>query len=212
MSRPTVVCLTPVKNEEWILERFLAAASLWADVIIVADQHSTDRSREIVSSFEKVQLIENPNPEFNEPERQALLITAARERVPGPRLLLALDADEALSGNFTTSPEWERILAAAPGTSIRLHWANVTPSGQEYWSTGSLTEWGFVDDGTPHAGKTIHSPRVPVRAGGPVLDCAELHFLHLQYIDPARTASKQRWYQCYERLRQPETSPVRLFD
>ncbi|MEM1060314.1 MAG: glycosyltransferase, partial [Verrucomicrobiota bacterium] len=46
----------------------------------------------------------------------------------------------------------------------------------------------------------------------PVLDCAELHFLHLQYIDPARTASKQRWYQCYERLRQPETSPVRLFD
>jgi hypothetical protein len=25
MNRPTIICLTPVKNEAWILERFLKA-------------------------------------------------------------------------------------------------------------------------------------------------------------------------------------------
>ena len=43
-ERAKVICMTPVKNEEWIMERFLAAASLWADCIIVADQHSQDRT------------------------------------------------------------------------------------------------------------------------------------------------------------------------
>jgi len=212
MSQPTVVCLTPVKNEEWILERFLAAASLWADVIIVADQHSTDRTRDIARSFEKVKLIENPNPAYHESERQALLIAAAREHVPGPRLLLALDADEALSGDFTTSAEWPRLLAAGPGTVMRFRWANVRAGGKQYWPSRGLTEWGFMDDGTPHEGRPIHSPRVPIPKEAPVIDCTELHFMHFQYIDPDRVASKQRWYQCYERLEQPDLSPVRLFD
>ena len=32
-ERPKIICLTPVKNEEWILRRFLRLASLWADHI-----------------------------------------------------------------------------------------------------------------------------------------------------------------------------------
>lgn len=212
MSSPTVVCLTPVKDEEWILERYLAAVSLWADVIIVADQNSSDRSREIARSFPKVRLIENPNPQYNETDRQALLINAAREMVPGPRLLLALDADEAITGNWTTSPEWTQILAAEPGTSLRFHWANVKAGARQYWRSRGSSAWGFVDDGTPHQGEIIHSPRVPMKEDGPVLTCTELHFLHFQYIDPARVASKQRWYQCYERLRDPSQRPAALFD
>ena len=35
-----IICLTPVKNEGWILERFLKCTSLWADYIIIADQSS----------------------------------------------------------------------------------------------------------------------------------------------------------------------------
>ncbi|MDR1737564.1 MAG: hypothetical protein LBR66_01915 [Candidatus Symbiothrix sp.] len=27
--KPAIICLTPVKNEAWILDRFLTAASLW---------------------------------------------------------------------------------------------------------------------------------------------------------------------------------------
>ena len=78
MKTPQIICLTPVKNEAWILERFLECASLWADQIIIADQGSDDGSREIARSFNKVQLIENSAKVFNEPERQKLLIEAAR--------------------------------------------------------------------------------------------------------------------------------------
>jgi len=28
---PTIICLTPVRNKAWILDRFLQATSLWAD-------------------------------------------------------------------------------------------------------------------------------------------------------------------------------------
>ena len=36
------VCLTPTRNESWIIKQFVAAAELWASHIIVADQGSTD--------------------------------------------------------------------------------------------------------------------------------------------------------------------------
>ena len=38
---PTVICLTPVRNESWILERFRPGASMWADHIVIADQRRT---------------------------------------------------------------------------------------------------------------------------------------------------------------------------
>src|SRR5437667_3161139 len=98
-ERPTIICLTPVKNEAWILDRFLQCASLWADHIIVADQCSEDESREIVGRHPKVILIENPSPVYDEGARQKLLLEAAR-RIPGKRLLIALDADEMLTANW----------------------------------------------------------------------------------------------------------------
>ena len=104
-NNATLVCLTPVKNESWILHRFLKSASLWADHIIIADQNSTDNSREIALQYSKVILIENNAEEFNEPERQKLLIDKARE-IEGKRVIIALDADEMLTSNFLTSPEW----------------------------------------------------------------------------------------------------------
>ena len=78
MKKPFLICLTPVKNEAWILHAFLKATSLWADYIIIADQMSTDGSREIALSYPKVILIDNDNQEFNEVERQKMLIDKAR--------------------------------------------------------------------------------------------------------------------------------------
>ena len=52
MEKPLLVVLTPVFNEAWILPAFLKATSLWADYIIIADQMSTDGSREIYKEFE----------------------------------------------------------------------------------------------------------------------------------------------------------------
>ncbi len=90
MPRPTVICLTPVRNEAWILERFLRCASLWADHIVIADQRSDDGSPEIARRFPKVLLIANDTVGLDEAARQRLLLAAAR-RIAGPRLLVTLD-------------------------------------------------------------------------------------------------------------------------
>ncbi len=212
MPRPTLICLTPVRNEEWVLERFLQCASLWADRIIIADQGSTDRSAAIAAAHPKVHLIPNPHPAYDECARQKLLIDEARALVPGPRLLVALDADEVFTGNFAESAEWPKILNASPGTVIYFKWINLKPGGREAWLSDTAFPWGFVDDGAAHSGETIHSQRVPVRVDSPKIFCEEIKVLHLQYIDTLRMESKHRWYQCFERLQNPAMSAIRLFD
>ncbi len=197
---PEIVCLTPVKNEAWILERFLTCASDWADRIIVADQGSDDGSREIARRFPKVELIENSGQEYDESQRQQQLIAAAR-RHPGPRLLIALDADEFLTATFRSSPEWHMTLRAIPGTIVNFQWACVLPDRTSYYVFPSELPLGYMDDGAEHRGDPIHSPRVPLPATSPRLSLREIKVMHLSTIDLARFRSKIRWYQCWELLK-----------
>lgn len=162
-ERAKVICMTPVKNEEWIMKRFLAAASLWADCIIVADQHSTDRTVQICQEFPKVQLISNPSESFNENGRQKLLIEEAR-KIPGKKLLVALDADEFLTGNFEVSPEWEEMVTAAPGTVFRMKWPCIAADFAHFWMTeGADNVFAMMDDGTPHEGERCTASGCPCR-------------------------------------------------
>ena len=48
-NRPTMIVITPVRNEAWVLDAFLTCTSSWADYIILADQHSDDGTREIAA-------------------------------------------------------------------------------------------------------------------------------------------------------------------
>ena len=164
-----IICLTPIKNEAWILERFLKCASLWADHIIIADQKSDDGSAEIAKSYQKVIYVSNDSDEFNEPERQKLLIDTARE-IPGEKVLIALDADEVLTSNFVNSPEWQTLINSPVGTIIKFQWVNLMDDLQHCWIPDSFYPWGFVDDGSEHKGCLIHSHRVPlpVRPAGPL--------------------------------------------
>jgi hypothetical protein len=114
------VVIVPVRDEADILPRFLSTTLLWADSVIIADQCSTDGSADVARQFPRVTVVENPSPVFSEDERQRILIEAARSLVPEPRVLVALDADEILSANALTSPEWRAAVAAAPGTSGRI--------------------------------------------------------------------------------------------
>ena len=54
MSTPIHIVMTPVRNEAWVLRAFLETTSLWADYIIIADQMSTDDSREMAKEYPKV--------------------------------------------------------------------------------------------------------------------------------------------------------------
>jgi len=210
MMKPTVICLTPVRNEAWILDRFLQAASLWADYIILADQHSEDSSREIALRYPKVRLIENPDPKFNEPIRQRLLIAEAR-KIEGPRLLITLDADEIFTPNILTSSEWQQILESAPGTAIHFRWANLRPGFKKFWY-GAWFPWGYMDDGLEHnPDLLIHCTRIPMRHGSPVLVAREIEVLHFQYTAWERMRAKHRYYQQFERITFPNKSALDIF-
>lgn len=213
MVKPNIICLTPVKNEAWILERFLKCASLWADHIIIADQSSSDSSREIAQKFSKVSLINNPNNELNQGIHQQLLIDAAR-KFPGPRILVALDADEMLTSNFLESPEWKTIVQSPPGTIIELQWVNILPDFLSYW-------WPvkqdfhypviFIDDNSEYKGNSIHCSRIPEPDFAPRIRLKDIKLLHYSYTDWDRAKSKQRWYQCWEKINQPSRNSVWLF-
>ncbi len=210
MDNPAIICLTPVKNEAGILDRFLKCASLWADYIIVADQRSDDKTREIASSYSKVILVDNPSPTYNEFERQKILLSAAR-RIPGPRLLIALDADEALTANFLCSPEWNTVLQAPVGTIIRFQWVNLLPGCTSYWLSPYDFPWGFIDDGSEHIGEKIHSPRIPLPTHAPMIALQDIKVLHYQYTHWERMKSKRRWYQCWERHNHPSRRSIPIY-
>ena len=204
-----VVCITPIKNESWILDRFLESVSLWADHIIIADQNSTDNSREIALQYSKVILIENNAEEFNEPERQKLLIDKARE-IKGKRVIIALDADEMLTSNFLTSPEWQTIINSPEGTIFEFEWVNILPDMKHCWLVGGR-QFGYVDDGFKHQGIQIHSPRIPINQNSSVIKLTEIKILHYQYTNWERMESKHRWYQCWERVNNPSKSAIDIY-
>ncbi len=210
MPTPTVICLTPVKNERWILERFLKCASLWADHIVIADHMSDDGSREIARRFPKVLLVDNPSPAFDQGERHRMLIEAAR-LIPGPRLLIAMDADEMLTANFLDSPEWKTVLQAPAGTVIRFLLAVVRADLATYWLVPAPFLFGFMDDGSDYVGREIHSPRIPLPSRAPTITLNEIKFLHYVGADAERWDSKHRWYQCWERVHHPERRAVSIY-
>jgi glycosyltransferase involved in cell wall biosynthesis len=209
--RPTIVCVTPVRNEAWTIERFLEAALTWADLVIVADQASTDGTRDLAGRYERVVVIENPGPAYDEGARQRLLLEAARRHVPGPRVVVALDADEALTPPWLAEAEWSRVLAAPPGTTFALRWINVLRDWRTAWVPPDPIPFVFVDDGGEHRGETIHSTRVPVRDPAAVVALEALGNLHFQHTAWERMKAKQRWYQAWEHLEHPRKRPTQLY-
>ncbi len=219
MNRPTIIVLVPVKNEAWILRTFLECASLWADYIIVADQLSEDGSRELAAAFPKVTVIDNLCGEYNEVERQRLLIAAAR-RFPAPRLLIAIDADEIVSANILDSPQWKAALQQPPGTVLDFAKLELYGSKKQYFlhSVEDKNNWipfGYIDDGAEHEGSILHTCRIPEGPDSPRFRLNDLVVLHLTRFNILRAESRDRWYRCFERISFPEKNILtmhRLYD
>jgi glycosyltransferase involved in cell wall biosynthesis len=208
--RPTVICVTPVRNEAWTLERFLHCAETWADVIVIADQGSTDGTREIAEASEKTIVVTNTVDGYDEGQRHRVVLEAARS-VPGPRAILAIDADEALSANVLGSPEWERALRSEPGTVFTAEWINYLPGASHAWVPKTALPFGFIDDGREHNSGRFHVERIVVGPEDPRLSLAPVKLLHFQYIDWQRMKSKQRRYQCAETLYQQSKRPTQFY-
>ena len=212
-ERPTIICITPVRNEAWILERFLQCTSLWADHIVIVDHRSTDGSRAMARAHPKVTLVEYDQEAFDEPERRRLLIETARELpAEGRRLIVSIDADEMLSANYFRSPEWQTVLAAEPGTVVFAQWTNILPDLERAWIPPEYeADIGFMDDGSDFQTRMIHGDRLPRAQGGARLHLRDIKLLHYKFADMERAQSRLRWYQCWETIHNPEHSALGMY-
>ena len=198
-TTPLLIVMTPVRNEAWVLHAFLRATSLWADYIIVADQMSTDGSRDIYPQYDKVILIDNTNPNFNEAERQAMLVAKAREVAAGRDcILFGLDADEILQADWQSTSDGQHILHSVPGDVFWFKWAQLAPDKQHYGDS-TFYPWMFHDDGVePHGNyvRNMHSMRIPYPIGEKQMYYVnDFRVLHCGLLDTERIAAKNRFYQ-----------------
>lgn len=210
-----IIVLTPVKNEAWILNTFLTVCSCFADHIIIADQQSTDGSLGIYPNYPKVVLIENKNPNFNEAERQLLLLKKARELYGKENILLAIDADEILAFNAIKTDDWQKMLAAEPGTVLFFEKPSLYKDSStviRFFHGG----WplGYVDDGAKHFPDKIHSTRIPNPPYASKLYLSKIKFIHYNTIRLDASASKLRFYGMLENVRNTQSlrNRLRMYD
>lgn len=203
-NKPLLIVMTPVKNEAWVLHAFLKATSTWADYIIVADQMSTDGSRDIYPLYPKVIMIDNNNSNFNEPERQAMLISKAREIADGrDTILFALDADEIMEAGFQEKDDWQKIINSKPRDVFWFRWGEMTPEMDYYYEDTLFQPWVFHDDGIEKHGnyvRSMHSMRIPYPIEEKQMYYVnEFRVLHLNYLNSYRVKAKNRFYQVIEK-------------
>jgi len=209
MKKPKVICLTPVRNDSWILDRFLKTASLWADHIIIADQNSTDNSKNICEKYEKVILIDNPFSHFSEYEMRTLLLNESR-KIEGKHVLIYLDSDEILTPNFD-SVEWDTIVNAKEGTMFLASRVNFKKGMNDVWSEEDYI-FGFIDDGSDYDDfGLIHKSRVPKPEKRYKICLNDVKILHFQFTDWQRMLSKHRWFNCFEKFSYKNKSVVDIF-
>ncbi len=208
MTRP-IICVTPVRNEAWVLELFLKAVSRWADHIVITDQRSTDTSRDICSRFPKVELLANSSTDYDEENYRRLALDRARQ-IHRQALIVAMDADELLSGPAVRWLRSERLRTALPGTTWSLPWVNLQRGLERAWSPLRYPVV-FVDDGVPFSGQLIHCPRIPCPERARPVEEEGACLLHLQYLCEDRLRCKQRWYQALEHVRFPRKSAIKIY-
>ena len=213
MSKPLLICITPVKNEAWCLHTFLLCASLWADYIIIADQGSTDGSREIALSYPKVILVDNPADDLHEMNMRRPLFDTAR-KIPGEKILISLDADEIFSANFQETVDWQKVIDAKPGEMLIFKWALINKDRLTYTEPDFWFQCGMYDDGTelPKDGY-IHTARVPWShtQGATEIYICDFKIIHLIDLYEERVKSKHKYYQCLTLINEPQKSIVSLY-
>lgn len=218
-QNPLLIVLTPVMNEAWILPAFLKATSLWADYIIIADQMSTDGSRELYDAYKsercKLIVIDNPRKEMHQAATRRLLFEEAR-KIEGDKILFALDADEFLSGNFVETEGWKTIMNSEPGDVFEFRWMNISSDVQKYtkcetpyyWATHvneELWKGSFPDN-------FIHEWRLPWPSKVNheyIVD--DISFIHYARVNAKREVNKERFYQVSQSASMGKYSGVLFF-
>ena len=203
-NKPTIVVVTPVRNEAWVLDAFLTCTSSWADYIILADQHSDDGTREIASKYEKVILIDNDLSEMNQAAARELMFREV-DKIDGDKIVFALDADEFLSEGFDKTEGWQRIMQSEPNEIFCFKWLNlygdfshtVPDEGFMEWACHFASTVSIAQEYHDREIRAVHEMRIPclptTRASYILIE--DIQFVHLARLNLARQNNKEVFYQ-----------------
>ncbi len=201
-ERPLLVVVSIVRNEAWVLDAFLSAASLWADMIVIADQMSTDGSREIYKRYPKVHVIDNDRPNMHQAASRRLVLNESRRLLNGNNnaVLFALDADEILEGDFMHSEAWNKILHSKPNDCFEWSWMNLLPGDATHYKVPSPYYWAVHVSEQVWEGQfpdiNIHEWRLPFPS--PIdneIVLENFYSLHFGPYNIKRLENKSRFYQ-----------------
>ena len=214
MNKPLLIVLTPVRNEAWILHAFLKATSLWADHIIIADQMSTDGSRDIYPQYEKVIVVDNPRKEMHQAATRRLLFEETK-KIEGDKILFTLDADEFLSGDFIHTHGWQTIMNSEPGDVFEFRWMNLSADSSKY-STWQHYYWAAHIDEDLLNGQFpdnfIHEWRLPwPEHVNHEYKIDDICFVHFARVNALRQRNKERFYQISQSAPMGKYSGVRFY-
>lgn len=220
MSITKIIVATLVKDEAWMLERFLATCSQFADHIIVSDESTGfDNSLEIYKKYPKVILHHNSGFPVSPDIRRKFVFQEARKIACDKRYIIAIDSDEIISANIFESPEWETVLKADPGTLIHLQWVTLWKNCEHFradstYLYGNYNRHIWVDDGTseiPVVGyQEMHMAYNPLQARKHIF-LNDIVCLHYQCCNWERMESKHRYYRAHEKSNIRKLSDLAIY-
>jgi hypothetical protein len=197
-----IVTLIPVKNEGDFLEQTLKNVCSFSDHVIIADQSSTDNTREICKKFSKVIVIDNPNEGHSNRVRWLLLDQA--RKLGTDNLIFCIDADEMISPKIVDEiKEFLLTNKSVPGVAIGFKWIQLWNSLEKHRIDGvwkdNIKVTAFWDDGkTDYDRRPVindHTSRVPIASS---VQMSTYPLLHLQSLSVKKYEIKQAWYRCSE--------------
>ena len=220
-DRPTIVVITPVRNEAWVLDAYLTCTSSWADYIILADQHSDDGTREIAQKYEKVILIDNPTEEWYEYICRTRLLEEAA-KIPGDKIIFGLDADEFLSEGFEMTESWQHIINSKENEIFCFNWLNLYDNYTTAEYTNMHFEWAahfddsidFVEEYKKRERHAVHCSRVPCLETNQCryINVDDFWVIHLAKLNHEKMRQKFDFYQVtWIDKNKEKTSPIRMY-
>ena len=221
INRPTIVVITPVRNEAWVLDAFLTCTSSWADYIILADQHSDDGTREIAGKYEKVILIDNPTQEWYEYLCRTKLLEEAA-KIPGEKIVFGLDADEFLSKGFENTESWRRIVNSHENEIYCFKWLNLFDDFSTVEYTDTHMDWmahfddsiDIVKEYQKREEHAVHCARIPCLESDrcQYLYVDDFWVVHLAKLNHQRIRQKFDFYQVtWVDKNKDKANPIRMY-
>lgn len=218
-----LLCMMPVRNEDWIIGLSIRAALMWVDELVVLDHASTDRTPEILSELSeetgRLTILTDSDPTWKEMAHRQRLLDTARRR--GATHCAIVDADEVLTGNLLPTIRNE-VSTLRAGGYLQCFLPACTGAIDRFREDGSVWSRGFATLAfadredlcwqTKHDGYDFHhrepyfascERRLKRSAGG---------LMHLQFVYRRRLIAKHALYKMTEVLRWPGRQPVSYVD